>query len=97
MTYMKWALTDNFCQQVQILSEKMISYKNMQNLHLQMEASAKILFIKYLGMKKSALSHILRNLNWRNIRKQLQGFISLSLFTLMNPDFEVIVQKLLKT
>ena len=38
--------------------------------------------------EKSALSHILQNLNWRNIRKQLQGFISLSLFTLMNLDFE---------
>ena len=92
MTYMKWALTDNFCQQVQILSEKMISYKNMQNLHLQMEASAKILFIKYLGMKKIALSHILRNFNWGNIRKQLQGFISQSLFTQMNPDSEIIVK-----
>ena len=46
-----------------------------------MEASAKILFIKYLGMKKIALSHILRNFNWGNIRKQLQGFISQSLFT----------------
>ena len=47
--------------------------------------------------EKIALSHILQNLNWRDIRKQLQGFISQSLFTQMNPDFEIIAQKLLKT
>ena len=47
--------------------------------------------------EKIALSHILQNLNWRDIRKQLQGFISQSLFTQMNPDSEIIVQKLLKT
>ena len=85
-----------FLPAVQILPEKMISNKDLLKLHLQMEAFAKILFIKCLGLKKCVLSHILQNLNWRNIRKQLQGFISLSLFTPMNPDFEVIAQKLLK-